>query len=110
VKIAHKPLNKNMTKTFDQICKGILGEMVTTPTAPTLAPGQPQKPAPAPGQPATNQANVPAEVPDEIAKLFIAAKTPQEVNAAYAKMQQLNKTQPTQPAQQPNAATANQQA
>ncbi len=98
-----------MTKTFDQICKGILGEMVTTPTAPTMAPGQTPKPAPTPGQPTPNQTNVP-EVPEDIAKLFIAAKTPQEVNAAYAKLQQLNKTQPTQPAQQPNAATANQPA
>ena len=92
-----------MTKTFDSICKGILGEMITTPTAPTVAPGQPQKPT-TPAAPAPNQQNATQEVPEEIAKLFIAAKTPQEVNAAYAKLQQMNKTQPTQPAQQPNAA------
>ena len=99
-----------MTKTFDQICKGILGEMVTTPTTPTMAPGQTSKPGtPAPNQPATqNQQNSSQDLPEEVTKLFIAAKTPQEVNAAYLKLQELNKTKSNQPAPQPNAA--NQQA
>jgi hypothetical protein len=110
VKIAHKLLNKIMTKTFDQICKGILGEMVTTPTTPTVTPGQTPKPGtPAPNQPTTqNQQNSSQDLPEEVTKLFIAAKTPQEVNAAYLKLQELNKTKPTQPAPQPNAV--NQQA
>lgn len=95
-----------MTKTFDQICKGILGEMITTPT---MAPGQTPKPGtPAPGQPATQTQQNSQDLPEEVTKLFIAAKTPQDVNAAYLKLQELNKTKPTQPAPQPNAA--NQQA
>lgn len=92
-----------MTKTFDSICKDILGEMITTPAAPTTTPSQPQKPV-TPAAPAPNQQNAVQEVPEEIAKLFIDAKTKEDVNAAYAKLQQMIKTQPTQPAQQPNAA------
>ena len=43
-----------MTKTFDQICNRILGEMITTPT---MAPGQPPKP----GQPAQQTGQPPAQ-------------------------------------------------
>ena len=101
-----------MTKTFDQICKGILGEMIA---APTMAPGQPQKP----GQPAQQAgqptpSSQPITVDPAIIKLIINAKddkTANEALAAYTQSQSSQtKPNPSQPAQQPNAATANQQA
>ncbi len=102
-----------MTKTFDQICKGILGEMVTTPTAPTMAPGQPQKPAPAPGQPTSNQ----QQPNPELAKAFETltkhanevTKDPAHQEAIKA-LQTLLTVQQQKTAQQQNAATTNQQA
>jgi hypothetical protein len=47
-----------MTKNFDQICKGILGEMITPPAQPQK-PGQtaPAAPAPQAGAPAAVQQN-----------------------------------------------------
>ena len=43
-----------MTKTFDEICKGILGEMITAPTQ--QKPNQPQQPAQQPAQQPTSGA------------------------------------------------------
>lgn len=103
-----------MTKTFDQICKGILGEMVTTPTTPTMAPGQPQQTGqpPKPGQP--TQSSQPVKVDPAILKMIIDADDDVKATAALAAYTQAQssqtKTNPSQPAQQPNAATANQQA
>jgi len=80
-----------MKKTFDQICADILGENIMAPTKPTQQTGQ----QPQQGQPQqTTQQQQSEEVPEEIANLFIAAKTPQEVNAAYMKLQQMKQQTP----------------
>lgn len=81
-----------MKKSFDQLFSEIIGETLMTPTQPN----QPQQNQTVPA--ANQQAE---ELPDEIAKLFVAAKTPQEVNAAYAKLQQMK--------QQPQTNQQNQQ-
>lgn len=100
-----------MTKTFDQICNRILGEMIA---APTMAPGQPQQTGqpPKPGQPTPS--SQPVEIDPNIIKLVINAKddkTAKDALAAYTQSQSSQtKPNPSQPAQQPNAATANQQA
>ena len=79
-----------MKKTFDELFAEILGENVPPvapqPTTTTTPQNQQYQKTPSPTQPKPQQ----AEVPEEIAKLFIAAKTPQEVNAAYLKLQQMN--------------------
>ena len=83
--------------------------------APTMAPGQPQKP----GQPAQQagqptSSSQPVEIDPAIIKLIINAKddkTAKDALAAYNQAQSnQTKPNPSQPAQQPNAATANQQA
>ena len=80
-----------MKKTFDQICADILGENIMAPTKPTQQAGQqPQQSQPQ----QTPQQQQSEEVPEEIANLFIAAKTPQEVNAAYVKLQQMKQQTP----------------
>jgi hypothetical protein len=82
-----------MKKTFDQICADILGENMMAPTKPAQQPNQqPQQGQPQQGQPQQQQQT--EEVPEEIANLFIAAKTPQEVNAAYMKLQQMKQQTP----------------
>lgn len=89
-----------MTKTFDQICKGILGEMVT---APTMAPGQPQQT----GQPTPS--SQPITVDPAIIKLIINAKDDKTATAALAAYTQSQSSQtkpnPSQPAQQPTTST-----
>lgn len=86
-----------MMKTFDQLFNKIVGENLMSPTQPIQG-QQPQPPS------TTVQQN--DELPEEITKLFVAAKTPQEVNAAYVKLQQIKQqsqaNQQTQ--QQQNAA------
>ena len=100
-----------MTKTFDQICKGILGEMITTPTT---APGQPQQTGqpPKPGQPTPS--SQPVTVDPDIIKMVIAADNEAKATAALTAYTQAQSSQtkpnPSQPAQQPNAATGNQPA
>ena len=48
-----------MTKNFDQICKGILGEMITPQNQQQQQkPAQPQQPAPGAGAPTAIQNNV----------------------------------------------------
>jgi hypothetical protein len=81
-----------MKKTFDQICADILGENIMAPAKPIQQPGQ----QPQQGQPqqTPQQQQQSEEVPEEIANLFIAAKTPQEVNAAYMKLQQMKQQTP----------------
>lgn len=98
-----------MTKTFDEICKGILGEMIA-PNQPTQPTGQQQPNAatpPKPGTPAPTQGQPPLS--DEHTQLLIAAKTPQEVNAAWTKIQQTAKLQPTQAQPTTSAQPATQQ-
>lgn len=89
-------INNTMKKSFDQLFSEIVGETLMAPTQPN----QPQQNQPVPAV-ATQQTD---ELPDEIAKLFVAAKTPQEVNAAYAKLQQMKQQTP-----QPNQQQQNQQ-
>ncbi len=104
-----------MTKTFDQICKGILGEMI----APTMAPGQPPKPGqpvqqqgqpPKPGQPTPS--SQPVKVDPAILKMIIDADDDVKATAALTAYTQAQssqtKTNPSQPAQQPNAANQQQ--
>jgi hypothetical protein len=79
-----------MKKTFDQICADILGENIMAAAKPTQQAGQ----QPQQGQPQQTTQQQSQEVPEEIANLFIAAKTPQEVNAAYMKLQQMKQQTP----------------
>ena len=88
-------INNTMKKSFDQLFSEIVGETLMAPTQLN----QPQQNQPVP---AANQQT--DELPDEIAKLFVAAKTPQEVNAAYVKLQQMKQQTP-----QPNQQQQNQQ-
>ncbi len=97
-----------MTKTFDQICKGILGEMI----APTMAPGQPPKP----GQPAQQTGQPPAQQTppnqaalddDTLIQMIMDAKDKVAATTILNTLKPKSTTQPSQPAQQPNAATNN---
>jgi hypothetical protein len=98
-----------MTKTFDQLFSEIVGENIVNPQQMNQTQQQNNQQTP----PVQNNQNKQEDVPEEIAKLFIAAKTPQEVNAAYTKLQQMKQQSPnTQPNQQQysNNNAANQQA
>lgn len=107
-----------MTKTFDEICKGILGEMITTPNQQQKPnPNQPQQPAQKPGQtpapgagaPAAIQNNVqnntPQQTPDELTKAFETlnkhAANNQDQIKAIAALQQLLTAQQQNAANQP---------
>ena len=79
-----------MKKSFDQLFSEIVGETLMAPTQPN----QPQQNQPQQNQPVPTANQQVGDLPDEIAKLFVAAKTPQEVNAAYAKLQQMKQQQP----------------
>lgn len=92
-----------MTKTFDEICNGILSEMVTAPNQQQKPnqnqPQQPgQQPAPGAGAPAAiqnnTQNNTPQQTtPDELTKAFETlnkhAANNQEHMKAIAALQQL---------------------
>lgn len=98
-----------MTKTFNQLFNEIVGENIVNPQQINQTQQQNNQQTP----PAQNNQNKVDEIPEEIAKLFIAAKTPQEVNAAYLKLQQTKQQNPnTQPTQQQysNNNAANKQA
>lgn len=103
-----------MTKNFDQICKGILGEMITPPVQPQK-PGQPAVGAPTPqaGAPAAIQNNVQnnsaqntAQQPaNELTKAFETltkhAANNQDHVKAIAALQQLLTVQQQNAANQP---------
>jgi hypothetical protein len=104
-----------MTKNFDEICKGILGEMVASPAQQQQKPTQPQQPAPGAGAPAAIQNNVQnnaapqptqANQPNnEIAKAFEVltkhVKNNQDQLKAVTALQQLLTAQQQNAANQP---------
>jgi hypothetical protein len=92
-----------MTKTFDEICNGILGEMITAPNQQQQKPNQPgQQPAPAAGAPAAIQNNTQnnAQQPNQMQDDELLKLLQQKLNDEKFKQSLMQLMNP----QQPNAA------
>jgi len=95
-----------MTKTFDEICNGILSEMVTTPNQQQQKPNQPQQPAqpaaPGAGAPAAIQNNTQnnTQQPNQMQDAELLKLLQQKLNDEKFKQSLMQLMNP----QQPNAA------